>query len=105
MAGMRGKGGRRGPWRDGGHNRQSGEDWGKQARHAVEDKCRLSEPIVTLDYSREVTDKPSPMIYKFDQQAAKAGLAYYAEYQGYGRFEISVSGEERDVAQKCIVKA
>ena len=105
MPGMRGKGGRRRPWRDGGRKKTIVVDWFIQAHHAVDDLENLQVPLVTLEYQRGFTDKPDLAIYKFDQQAAKVGLKYFAEFQGHGLFKITVPKDKEEIAKSCIVKA
>ena len=105
MPGTRGKGNRRSPGRDGGARSKHIENWRKQARHAVADQAYLASPLAALLYMSRVTQKPDILIYKFDQQAAKADIRYHAEYHGRGQFTIRVSKDILEIAQECVEKA
>lgn len=94
MFGRRSKGSRRFPGREGGARKRKHPQWRKQAMHAV-DESDLGEPLVFLMYAGEWGEPPSVKIYKFDQEIAKTGIRYHAEYLGRwrGGFAIRVLDE------------
>jgi hypothetical protein len=67
---------------------------------------QLLPPAVTLTYSKPWGKDAAESIYLFDQEAAKAGLAYHAEYTAHtslwGVFSIRVSVKDRAVGQEII---
>jgi hypothetical protein len=96
MSGSRGKGKRRGPWRDGGAHKQKRPEWRKQAAHAVEEPAELAEPLTCLQYRGRFREKPAHAIYRFDQRIVPTGIRYFPEYQGLWRgFAIHVSAEHQ----------
>lgn len=78
----RGKGGRRGPWRDGGRGKQQVPVWRKQATHAVENAAELVGELTKVHFSCPFGRSAGECIYLFDQEAARLGLRYFAELGG-----------------------
>ena len=96
--GSRGKGIRRFPGRDGGAHKRKQCDWAKQAHHATASVQDLTPPLATLVYEGDWDQPPEKNIYKLDQEVARLGLRYFAEYLGqWWGFEITVS-EEHEAA-------
>lgn len=105
-----GKGSRRMPGRPGGANKKNfhEQDWVHRATHRVASIDDLKPPPVMLYFRKPWGKNRSESIYLFDQEAAKAGISYYAEYrQNTSRwfmFHIWVSINDRDSAQEIIDK-
>src|SRR6266436_6614375 len=79
----RGKGSRRMPGRDGGRRKSKPAIWRKQAQHAVDSVDELKGPVHPLLIQGRYGDSAPDMIYRFDQDMAKIGLPYYAEFSGW----------------------
>lgn len=79
----RGKGSRRLPGRDGGRRKRKVAEWRKQATHAVDALTELTGELIRLDYHCPFGHAPGESIYRFDQEAARIGLRYFAELGGY----------------------
>lgn len=80
----RGKGSRRGPWREGGRGKQRPVSWRKQAVHAVAALPKEIGEIVELNLSRPSGLSPAECIYLFDQRMSRFGIHYEAELHGRG---------------------
>src|SRR2546428_640909 len=80
-----GKGSRRVPWRDGGRRKQRRSEWRKQAMHAVAELAALAAPLTSLPCRGPYWERPKHLIYRLDQELARAGIAYYPEYGGRWR--------------------
>jgi hypothetical protein len=64
--GSRGKGSRRGPWREGGARKARRPEWQKRAFHAVEAINSITEPVASLWYLSNHRKNPSERIYVLD---------------------------------------
>lgn len=85
------------PGRDGGRRKSKFPEWRKQAMHAVDDIAELDKPLATLSYRGEWGEKPSAIIYKFDQKIAKTGIRYHAKYWGrWAGFTIQVMNDHAE---------
>ena len=101
--GSRGKGVRRFPGRDGGARKRKQRDWVKQAHHATRSVQDLGAPLARLTYDGDWDKTPEENIYKLDQEVAKAGFQYFAEYLGrWWGFEITVS-KQHDATMRRII--
>jgi hypothetical protein len=103
----RGKGSRRVPWRDGGRRKRKPVTWRKQATHAVDDPSELSGELVWDYYQCPSGRSPHQGIYLFDQEAARAGIRYYAELSGsrfYPAFFIHVPVADKDKVTAIIAR-
>jgi hypothetical protein len=68
--------------------------------------AELPEPVAFFRYTTPREKDAAESIYLFDQEAARSGIAYYAEY-GVGSsrwpaFSIWVSGKDKDATQQII---
>jgi hypothetical protein len=102
-----GEGSRRWPGRPGGARKRKVPEWEHQAVHKVETLADLPQPVTTLFYRKPWGKNPSESIYLFDQQAAKAGIDYYAEYgqaasSRWFLFHIWVNEANREATQRII---
>src|SRR5205809_999431 len=103
QSGSQGKGKRRGPWRDGGARKQRRPEWRKQAMHPVAEQAELGEAPAVLPYRARRGEPPEHAIYCLDQAMARAGIAYYPEYQGRWRgFTVSVPASHQERALEVI---
>src|SRR4051794_152216 len=102
----RGKGSRRWPGRAGGAHKRKKQEWEHQAVHMVASRDDLPTPVVSLMYSKPWRKDAAESIYLFDQEAAKAGIVYHAEYtprtSRWHVFSISVREKDSDAVQKII---
>jgi hypothetical protein len=103
----RGKGSRRLPWRDGGRRKQKVAEWRKQATHAVEALTELTGELVRVHYHSPFGQKPGESIYRFDQEAARSSLRYFAELGGYRRapvFTLHVPVDQAAAVQAIVAR-
>jgi hypothetical protein len=101
--GSRGKGSRRMPWRDGGRRKQRCSEWRKQAMHAVDDPATLEEPVAALTFRGYLCDKPEHLIYRLDQEMARAGIPYHPEYGGRWRgYTIAVTARHKEKVREIM---
>ncbi len=76
LSGSRGKGARRGPWRDGGARKKRFPTLHKRAVHAAQTLANIPQPAATLDYFGDHYKNPDERVYVFDQLIHKAGVPY-----------------------------
>ena len=103
----RGKGSRRGPWRDGGRGKRKAVVWRKQAVHAVEELPKASGEVVELTYLCPSGRSAAESIYLFDQRIARTGIHYQPELHGtrfWPAFIIRVAAENADVVSLIIAR-
>jgi hypothetical protein len=102
----RGAGSRRRPGRAGGASKRKKQEWEHQAVHGVSSLDELPPPVVAFLYNKPWGKDAAQSIYLFDQEAARTGIAYYAEYgAGSSRwpaFSISVSERHKDAVRQII---
>jgi hypothetical protein len=102
----RGEGSRRWPGRPGGARKRKTQGWEHQAVHRVSSLENLPPPVVTFLYRKPWGKDTAESIYLFDQEAARAGIAYYAEYgAGSSRwpaFSIWVNEKDREAVREII---
>lgn len=104
FSGPRGKGGRRGPWRDGGaHKRRRAGAWRNSTKHMTESVNELDQPVVSRYYEGVFGKTAAHAIYVLDQELGRCGVRYFAEYRGAlghcAQFLIHVTaGHERALA-------
>jgi hypothetical protein len=92
----RGEGSRRWPGRAGGARKRKKQEWEHQAVHRASCPDDLPPPVVMFRYRNPWGKDAAESIYLFDQEAARSGVAYYAEYGG-GRWPVfSVWASEKD---------
>jgi len=85
------------------------QEWEHQAVHRVLSLDDLTSPVASLHYRKPWGKNASESIYLFDQEAARAGIAYYAQYgqvQGIRRclFSIWVSEKDSEETKQIIDK-
>lgn len=102
-----GEGSRRWPGRPGGARKRKLPEWEHQAVHKVTALDDLPHPVAVLYYRKPWGKNASESIYLFDQEAAKAGIAYYAEYgptnsSRWFLFHIWVNEANREATQQII---
>ena len=93
------------PWRDGGRRKERRSEGRKQAMHAVEDPAALAEPVGSLAFRGHFREKPEHLIYRLDQEMARAGIAYYPEYGGrWQGFAIYVTACHKEKVREMIAR-
>src|SRR5262245_54762638 len=102
----RGQGSRRWPGRPGGACKRKQTDWVHQAVHRISCLDELPPPFVALLYRIPWGKVAAQGIYLFDQEVARSGIVYYAEY-GPGSslcrtFSIWVSEKNQEVVRRII---
>ena len=103
--GSRGKGNRRSPVGHRVRHTRGSSEWRKQALHAVAGLAALEEPRVCLALRGSYRDEPEHLIYRLDQQMARAGIAYRAECWGHGRgFAIYVTARYKAEVREIIAR-
>ena len=103
----RGKGSRRGPWRDGGRGKQKVPAWRKQATHAVENLMELAGELTKVHFLCPFGRTAGESIYLFDQEAARIGFRYFAELSGARltrMFTLHVSADQAEVVGAIIAR-
>jgi hypothetical protein len=82
------------------------QKWQHQAIHSVSHLDELLPPVAVFHYRKPWGKDAAESIYLFDQEAAKSGIAYYAEYgAGFRRwraFTIWVCETDNNAAQQII---
>ena len=104
QSGSRGKGSRRGPWRDGGARKSRPASWQKQAAHASKSLADLPKPVVTLLYLGKHHKNPGEKIYVLDQLIARAGIPYLPIQAGRWAFRITVPADNRVEVEDMIAR-
>lgn len=102
-----GEGSRRGPGRSGGARKRKRQEWEHQAVHRVSSLDEIPEPVALLHFSKPWGKNPSESIYLFDQEVAKADIAYYAENRQlegsrWFVFHIWVNEKDQEAIQQII---
>ena len=105
----RGKGSRRGPWREGGaRKRKRPAPWQHRAQHIAESAEELSQPVVAVNYSGAFGEDAGLTIYRLDQEMAQIGVRYFAEYQGddfrTAHFKIHVPTKHADAVAAVLAR-
>jgi hypothetical protein len=104
----RGKGSRRWPGRSGGARKRKVPEWASRAVHAVESLDDLPAAVVSFRYRKPWGKDAAESIYLFDQEAARAGIVYHAEYgttpDRWPAFEIRVSEEHEDAVRQILAR-
>ncbi len=104
----RGEGSRRWPGRPGGAGKRKRQAWERehQAVHRVSSLDELPTPVVSFLYRKPRGKDAAESIYLFDQEAARSGIAYFAEYgcdaSRWPAFSIWVSERDKNVVQQII---
>jgi hypothetical protein len=103
--GSRGKGNRRSPVSHGSRHTRAASEWRKQAMHAVAEPAALEEPLASLPCRGPYWERPKHLIYRLDQEMARAGIAYYPEYGGRWRgFTIYVTAADKEKVRDMITR-
>ena len=103
--GSRGKGSRRSPLGHSVRHTRAASEWQKQAMHAVAGPAALEEPLASLLCRVPYWEKPKHLIYRLDQEMARAGIAYYPEYGGRWRgFTIYVTAGDKEKVWEMIAR-
>ncbi len=106
-SGARGKGGRRGPWRDGGaRKRRAVGAWRNRTRHMTENVDELDQPIAHRYYDGAFGHTPEHAIYVLDQELGRRGVRYFAQYGGVlgrcARFLIHVAAGHENALEAAL---
>ena len=103
--GCRGKGSRRSPLGHGVRHTRGAAEWRKQATHAVAGPAALEEPVASLPCRGYYGEWPEHLIYRLDQEMARAGIAYYPQHRGgWQGFVIYVAAHDEEVAREVIAR-
>jgi hypothetical protein len=71
--------------------------------HAVDEPAALEEPLASLRYRGRYWERPEHLIHRLDQEMARAGIAYYHEYEGQGQgFTIYVTAGQKEQVWEII---
>jgi hypothetical protein len=73
--------------------------------HAVDGPAALEEPVASLPYRGHYRERLEHLIYRLDQEMARAGIAYYPQHRG-GRqgFVICVAAHDKEMAREVIAR-
>ena len=73
--------------------------------HAVDGPAALEEPLASLRYRGHYWERPKHMIYRLDQEMARAGIAYYPQHRGgWQGFVIYVAAHDKEMAREVIAR-